>query len=421
LVSGQTVTATKNASFPLNNDNSARPGDTITYTIGIGNGAAAANSALNVQMADTIDSNSTFVSNSAKVSPNAIAHAYNAAGNTQLSINASNGLLNGVHDIDLVTADANLVVTAGTFATTSVPAGSVTIAADGSFLYTPATGNQNITDTFTYTVTDTDGLASTGRVSINLGARVWYIDSSNAGAQDGSSAKPFNSLADVSGATGPDTAGDIIFVRRNVASYDGGITLLNNEQLYGSGFTLVVNSITINTAGANTTLVTTGAGTNAITVASGNTIKGFTINSTTAYHIANTTTATVGSLTISSVTLGGSGGLFRADSGGTLAVTFDSAGTSGFSGTGIQLMNVGGTFTINGSGNISAVTGDDVLVSGGNATISIASSITNTAGHSVNVSGMTGGSATFSAAISDTGTGILLNSNTGATFSLAAG
>src|SRR5215212_5548622 len=125
FVAGQSVTATKAAVYPLNNDNSARPGDTINYTITISNGAAAVNNASNVQMADTIDANSTFVNNSAKVSPNAIAHSYNAVGNTQISINAANGVLNGVTDIDGVTPAASLVVTTGTFATGQ--GGSVTI------------------------------------------------------------------------------------------------------------------------------------------------------------------------------------------------------------------------------------------------------------------------------------------------------
>jgi uncharacterized repeat protein (TIGR01451 family) len=97
-------TKTKNATFPLNNDNSARPGDTINYTISVGNnGAAGTTDATGVQVADTIDPNSTFVNNSAKVSANAIAHAYNAAGNTQLIVPAGSGLKVGVVDIDGVT------------------------------------------------------------------------------------------------------------------------------------------------------------------------------------------------------------------------------------------------------------------------------------------------------------------------------
>ena len=74
---------------------------------------------------------------------------------------------------------AALVVTTGTFATTD--GGSVVIAADGSFTYTPFTGHQNLTDTFTYTLTDGDNLASTGTVTINLGPRVWYVDNGAVG------------------------------------------------------------------------------------------------------------------------------------------------------------------------------------------------------------------------------------------------
>src|SRR5436190_192857 len=69
------VSGTKSPAFPPNNDATARPGDTITYTISVVNGVAATTDALAVQVADTVDLNSTFVPNSAKVSPNAIAHA----------------------------------------------------------------------------------------------------------------------------------------------------------------------------------------------------------------------------------------------------------------------------------------------------------------------------------------------------------
>jgi hypothetical protein len=423
FISGQSVTAVKSAIFPLNNDNSARPGNTINYTVTISNGAAALNSASNVQMGDTIDTNSTFVNNSAKVSPNAIAHSYNAVGNTQLSINAANGLLNGVTDIDGVTPAASLVITTGTFATGQ--GGSVTINADGSFVYTPQTGDRIVSDTFSYTVTDGDGLPSTGLVTLVLNSTiVWYVDSTApAAGKDGSSAHPYTALSDVSGASGADAAGEIIFVIERAGDYDGGITLLANQQLYGSGVNLVVNTVTINTASSNTTLVTTTASTNAITLNSGNTVKGFTIGNTTSYKIANTTTATVGTLTISTVTMNGTGGLFRADAGGALTVTIDSASTSAFAGIGIQLVNVTGTFTINGSGVISGVTGDDVQINGGTATVSIGSSITNAAGRSVNVTNKTGGTVTFSGAITDTAgsTGISLTTNTGATINLTGG
>ncbi len=157
------VSGNQSATFPLNNDNSARPGDTITYSGTIQNSGNM--DATGVQLANPIDSNSTFVSNSVLLSPNAVSHSYNAVGNTPMAVNAASGLKAGVVDLDGVTPAANLVVTAGTFSTSD--GGSVTIAADGSFTYKPKVGSHNLTDTFTYTVTDGDGLASTGQVSVN--------------------------------------------------------------------------------------------------------------------------------------------------------------------------------------------------------------------------------------------------------------
>jgi Bacterial Ig domain/Right handed beta helix region/Immunoglobulin I-set domain len=415
-------TKTKNATFPLNNDNSARPGDTIHYSISVGNnGAAGTTDATGVQVADPIDSNSTFVNNSAKVSANAIAHAYNAAGNTQLIVNAANGVLNGVHDIDLVTPDASLLVTAGTFATSA--GGSVTIAANGSFTYTPQTGDQNLTDTFSYTVTDGDGLPSTGLVSINLGARVWYVDSTYAGAngpEDGSNVKPFNALSDISGATGPDAAGDIIFIVERAGDYDGNLTLLNNQLLYGSGAALTVNTIVINAAGGpNTTMVTTAASTPSITLGggTGNTVTGFTIGNTTGAKI---TGVSFGTLTISNVTMSGTGPALLLNN-GTVNGTIDSL-TSTSSTSAVSLTTIAGTLAIT-TGAISGATADDFFVSAGTATISYGGTITNSSGRSVTVQNKTGGTVTFSGAITDTAgsTGINLATNTGATIIFRGG
>ncbi|MEY2512568.1 MAG: hypothetical protein QOE26_3331, partial [Verrucomicrobiota bacterium] len=408
------VSGTKAAAFPPNNDASARPGDTITYTIGVGNnGAAGTTDATGVQVADTVDPNSTFVNNSAKVSPNAIAHSYNAAGNTQLVVNAAAGLKVGVVDIDGVTPAGSLVVTTGTFATSQ--GGSVTIAADGSFTYTPQTGDQSVTDTFSYTVTDGDGLPSTGLVSINLGLRVWYVDSTYAGAngtEDGSNTRPFNSLADISGASGPDAAGDIIFIVERAGDYDGNLTLLNNQLLYGSGTALTVNTIVINAAGgSNTTMTTTTAATNSITLASGNTVTGFTIGNTTGAKMNGTS---FGTLTISNVTMSGTGQALALNT-GTVNGTIDSLTTTSSTVDGVSLTAIAGTFTIT-TGAISGATADDFFVSGGTGTISYGGTITNSSAHSVTVQNKTGGTVTFSGAITDTAgsTGINLSANTGA-------
>ena len=310
-----TVTATNNDTT-AHGDGTSRPGEQITYTISIGNSGTTAATA--VQLADAVDARTTFVNNSVKLSPNAIAHAYNAAGNTQLSINAATGLKNGVVDLDGVTPVGSIVVTTGTFATSQ--GGSVTISADGSFIYTPQTGDRIASDTFSYTVTDGDNLPSTGLVTLNLNNTiVWYVDSAFGGVSDGSSAKPYKTLAEVSGATGGDAANEIIFIIERAGDYDGNLTLLNGQQLYGGGTTLVVNTITINTAGANTTMVTTVAATNSITLGSGNTVTGFTIGNTTGSKIFG---SSFGTLVLSNVVLQGSGQALNL----TTGVFGDSAG-----------------------------------------------------------------------------------------------
>src|SRR6185503_12357001 len=108
-----------------------------------------------------------------------------------------------------------------------------------------------------------------------------------------------------------------------------------------------------------------------------NTLKGFTVGNTTSYDISSTVTTSVGSLNISNVILNGTGGLFRADSGGALTVVFESAGTTSASGNGFQLGSTSGTVTVS-AGAISGVTGTDVLISGGTVSLSCASNITHT-------------------------------------------
>ncbi len=85
-----TVSGTQSATFPPNNDNSARPGDTITYSGTIQNTGNM--DATGVQLAEALDANTTFTANSVKLSPNSISHSYNAVGNTPLSVAAGTGL-----------------------------------------------------------------------------------------------------------------------------------------------------------------------------------------------------------------------------------------------------------------------------------------------------------------------------------------
>ena len=103
---------------------------------------------------------------------------------------------------------------------------------------------------FTYTLNDNDpdgNATDTGTITINVPAtpRVWYVDNAAAAGGDGTSDGPFDALADVTGATGPDAAGDIIYLFTGSGAYTGGITLLNTQTLHGAGTALVVSGTTL--------------------------------------------------------------------------------------------------------------------------------------------------------------------------------
>ena len=117
----------------------------------------------------------------------------------------------------------------------------------------------------------------------------------------GTSSSPFDSLADVSGATGPDTTGDTLYLSTGSGNYTGGITLLDNQVLHGAGTALVVGVFTL--AGAGADPVITNAAGDGVTLAGGNTLTGFTVGNTSVYDITNTAATSVGSLTSSSTSV----------------------------------------------------------------------------------------------------------------------
>ncbi len=358
------------------------PGDTIRYTGTVSNTGDAA--AAGVSFTAATDANTTVVGGVLR-SPVTGAESYNAIGNTPLVVSAANGVRANDTDLDGVTPNASLVVTAGTFATTQ--GGSVTIAADGSFTYNPQLGDQSVTDTFTYAVTDSDGLTGTGTVTINLGQRVWYVDNTAAAGGNGYATTPFNSLASVSGATGPDTTGDILFLRTGSGNYTGGITLLGSQTLWGQGDALVVNSVTVSAAGTDPTIANAaGAG---VTLASGNTVRGLTIGSTTTAGISGPSVA-----------------------GATIANVAITAGSAG-----VSLTSPSGAFTFDANTSISGVTGDAFTLNGGSAAITYSGSITESGGgRAISVINHTTGTLTFqTGAISSSGggIGISINSSTG--------
>src|SRR5215217_5511368 len=133
------ITATKVDSFPdPDADGKAAPGETITYDVNITNNGT---DATGVNFTDTIDSNTTLVGGSLKVSPLAYADAYFAAQNTPLSVGAPGVLTN---DTGIPTPTAGAIAGGPT-----TQGGTVTLNTDGSFLYTPAAGFTGV-DNFNY-------------------------------------------------------------------------------------------------------------------------------------------------------------------------------------------------------------------------------------------------------------------------------
>lgn len=93
--------------------------------------------------------------------PTALAHSYSISQNTTLSVNAASGVLSGDSDPQSLSLTAAAVATAGH--------GTLSLAADGSFVYVPATdftGN----DTFTYTASDGTTTSDPATVTITVAA-----------------------------------------------------------------------------------------------------------------------------------------------------------------------------------------------------------------------------------------------------------
>jgi hypothetical protein len=297
---------------------------------------------------------------------------------------------------------------------------------DGSFQYNPAPGFEG-SDSFTYTVTDGTGKTDTATVNVTVGGMIWFVNAAAPAGGDGRLANPFNCLVGAGSCfstTPSDEPGDYIFLFSGTYNDNAALVLLNNQKLIGAaataplaggssitGFTIPPFSDALPpTSGASPVITSTASG---VQLASGNLLRGFTVGNTgTAagnYDIANTATATVGTLTISEVLLNGTGGLFRADAGGILSVAFGSAATSSAGSNGIHVANASGSITL-GSGTITGVAGSDVVISGGTVSLNSASTITHAAGANAMVSisgGHLTGTVTFTGTLNATsGTGL---------------
>ena len=363
--------------------------------------------------------------------------AYDAVGNTMLEVASpgaaatpkllvtSSNVLSNDNNGNGGGAGVGVTTVAGTFASTN--GGTVTMAANGTFTYLPPVGFTGV-DSFPYTVSDGIGTA-TGTVNVSVSHRVWYVRN-NAGAGDGRSTTPLNTLA---AAVTASAIGDTIYVflgDGTSTNQEAGAVLKNTQRLVGQGAALDVPGIynlvvtpTLQAAGSPP-LIRNATG-NGVTLALDNTLKGFNLGTGTGTAILG---ASVGVLTVSSVSINnpGGGGVDLTGVGQPAVNVVLTGLTSGGGTKNVNLAGLAGTVNL-GGGALSASTSHAFDVSGaGTANITYTGTISNTStgARVVSVANKTGGTVTLSGAISSSGTnpaGVVLTTNTGTTINLTGG
>lgn len=338
------------------------PGTSIGTSNGQVTGTPTATGTFNATI--TVDAGGCVGSKtqSVTVAPVAMGDSYNGlVDNTQLVVT---GGTTASPTTPFVSATARLTtndlpnggVTATPGTVTTTAGGSVTIAADGTFRYTPKAnpgGAATTSDSFTYTVTSNTGGGATvtsapATVTLNLAGRVWYVKN-NGPAGNGQSPTPFSTLA---AATTASTASDTIYIYQG--SGTTGLTtpsiLKTGQKLIGQGVALVVNGTTLVPAGGFPLLGST------VTLASGVTVAGIDMSMTTANGIVGTSVAGISvavrdltTTTGTAVTIGGAG-----NSGSLSFRKISAAGGA----NGIILQNLTGSFSVEGDGANTTVGGN---------------------------------------------------------------
>ncbi len=124
--------------------------------------------------------------------------------------------------------------TTAPFTGTTTLGGTVEMYADGSFHYHPPAGASNTTDTFQYTVEDTEGASTDATVSIDIVNEepIWFVDTTASGGGDGTIHTPFNNVTDFFASAQNDD--DVIYLYRA----DTGTTPIDAEWALAPGQTI---------------------------------------------------------------------------------------------------------------------------------------------------------------------------------------
>ena len=332
----------------------------------------------------------TVTVNEVNQNPVAVDDTYASTGNVGIDVAVLGGLITGDSDPDLPAQD--LSFTAETVA--SAQGGSASIAADGSFTYTPPAGYTG-PDTFVYTLNDALAGSDTGLVTVTVADMIWFIDNSAIAAGNGTLAAPFNTLAGFeavngSGGVNAPAAGSCIFIDNvNAVDYTGPLTLENTQVVIGKGavgsvasecgVTLAGNSNSLPATGGTRPLVNSSF--NGINLALDNTVRGLNIGNTEGPGMSG---SLIGSPQISLVSVLGTGPALGITASGVVdGINFDTLQCStGSTSPCVNLVGVTGTLGINngGTGLSHSGTGANLMVNGGSVNLAYPATISKTSG-----------------------------------------
>ncbi|EJL62936.1 beta strand repeat-containing protein [Flavobacterium sp. CF136] len=316
----------------INGGGNAVPGSQLDFTVTINN--SGIDDAAGTTFQDILDSNLTFVPGSLKVTPIAVNDSYNCIGNVGITVNAAGGVL---------TNDVSPDATSLTVAVLASPTnGTLSLASDGSFTYNSNAGYSG-TDSFTYTLTSTNGKTDTATVSIIVSAPIFFVNSTVSANGNGTLSSPFKTVDNVTG-----TGSNPIFIYSGASGTS--LTLSNNQKVIGQGATTsLISLLGITVPTYSNTLPSTGGANPTFAVLNlklNNDVEGITLTGTTA-TMAGTS---VGTLKVRDVTItGGTAVAVNIGAGGALDCIFKSISANGAS-KGISVANATGSFQVIGTG-----------------------------------------------------------------------
>jgi hypothetical protein len=300
--------------------------DSFTYRVLDSSGLASGTATV------TIDVNS--------VAPSVVPQAFSrAVGNTPLQVGgtqngglqvyqaASGPLLAGDSDPN---GGGALTVTPESVATTL--GGSVTVAGDGSFTYTPPAGFDGPgADSFTYQVDTTEQTSATATATIAFTrVHVWYVNSAVTTTGTGTASSPFKTFAEAAAAS---RVGDDIYLLTGTGDYPGPLNVPSGVAVVGQGSVLTIGSEQVTLAGSAPS-VTNGSASNGggvgISIGGDGSVTGVTVHDTAGDGVLVTGT---GNVTLDAMTITSSAGDGIDATGPTLlAVTNSTIANSGSDG-----------------------------------------------------------------------------------------